>query len=770
MIHWRRSVAYGRAPGSAARCMLVLSLVSSAAHAQRPVATSSGSAVAALNRASVLVANGDTAAAIATLDSALTRDPRDAALWHSVGMLRWGRRRQSVRDVEDAVVLRSRALADSALRLATEIAPDSAQYWLDFARFVRFTDNSARRATLRDALAAPARVAQHAGHASLASSLLDEQGIGAFRNYELTANRNLVSAPNDTRGILLPRSQVVPDSFGQPTSPAGVRKTQETFDQTPRHKWAEWFATNAVAISPPSGAADFEVALRAFRSAVDVDPANHSARDHLYMALAEKRDWPALVAASDHAVLRDSTDTQAWLARGLATHRLERYRDAATSFGKALSYMERAEQLSFTDLSRLLTPKAYANTSRFPDSVAFAAMNPAQRQRWETLFWNLADPRSLTSINEARLEFLARVTFADLRFGYEELSLRGAFSARGMIHIRFGPPDHVYGPGDAIWTYRNGRVFRFRRALAYNNVRLSPAEERVVQDSMLVLEPVGWENTPLARTTRPMRMRVAQFRAGADSMDAVITATVPVRSFLGDAELRGTFAIDVQLDVHDSASRVVGREVRHVSVSADSLPVGINGTWVRRLGRGLNVVRIDAEQADVGRAASATSDAIPEPTQGFGMSDILFGTNATRTGDITPARWRDVSVAPNTGLFLWNQPLGLVWENYELTPHDGNVHYRTTISLHRTFEGTLKGVVARIKANLVNVLEMNSTGTGAMTVSFDQLRPANTVVTDFLAINLTGAAPGPYRLEVEVFDNVSGRASKRTADFVLAPN
>ena len=71
------------------------------------------------------------------------------------------------------------------------------------------------------------------------------------------------------------------------------------------------------------------------------------------------------------------------------------------------------------------------------------------------------------------------------------------------------------------------------------------------------------------------------------------------RSFLADAELNGTFPIEVHLDVNDSAAHVFGRELRKTTVSRDSLPVGINGTWVRRLGRGLNIMRVDAEQVDV---------------------------------------------------------------------------------------------------------------------------------------------------------------------------
>lgn len=268
----------------------------------------------------------------------------------------------------------------------------------------------------------------------------------------------------------------------------------------------------------------------------------------------------------------------------------------------------------------------------------------------------------------------------------------------------------------------------------------------------------------------PVRIRVSTFRSGADSMDVVVTAAIPVRRFLAAAEVSGTFPIDVQLDVNDSAGRVFGRELRKTTVSKDSLPVGINGTWVRRLGRGLNVVRVDAEQLDVDRAASAMTDAAVEGLSGFGMSDILFGTNPIRANGKDPQRWRDVSIAPNTGTFKWNEPLGLVRETYELATTDGNAKYRTRITLERTLESNLKEFITRIAGNMKNVIEQDGRGTGKVAVTYDQLRPTGTVVTDFLSISLSGAVADPYRVEIEVLDLVSGKSVKRSSDFVLVPN
>ncbi len=738
--------------------------VAQAPGARVPTASS---ATPLLRTVNDLVARGDTTAALAALDKELARNRKQPALWHRYGMLAWGGRKQSVRNIEDAAIVRLRIHADTALRVATELAPDSGQYWLDYGRFIRFTDNSPRRQRVQEMFEIPAQRALAAGRVRLASELFDEQGLNAFRNYELEMNRYISQNNSGDAGIKVPSSSF---DGARVFDEAAIARTQE-FAMRFRHQMAKSLESRVRFLSPPSGRANRDVALRSFGAAVTADFTNPRARQHLAMILAETGDWPSLVSLAQRAVDADSGDVQGWLALGIGNQRLEQYPQAAIAFDRAMQQMTETEALTFTDLSRLLTPDRRANTARFPDSVSFAAMSAVERKRWQTLYWQLADPRARTAVNEALTEYLARVAFADLRYSYEELDVIGSRSDRGVVHIRFGPPDRAYGPGDAIWTYRTGRIFYFRRtALTYGNAQFTPAERLVVQDSILLVDPNGWETMPLVRNTWPMLMRVARFRAGADSMDAVVTAAVPVRSFLGDADLTGAFPIDVQIDVHDAASRVSGRELRRATVKSDSLPVGLNGAWVRRIGRGLNIVRVDADQPDVGRAASATADAMVDGDSGFGMSDILFGTNPARTGGRDPVRWSDVSIAPTIGVFKWNQPLGLLWETYELAMAEGNASYRTTITLERTFKSTLKGFAARITANFKNLVERDGSGTGRVAVNFDQKRPTGTVVTDFLTISLDGAAPGPYRLNIAITDLVSGKTVTRTANFVLTPD
>ena len=96
--------------------------------------------------------------------------------------------------------------------------------------------------------------------------------------------------------------------------------------------------------------------------------------------------------------------------------------------------------------------------------------------------------------------------------------------------------------------------------------------------------------------------------------------------------------------------------------------------------------------------------------------------------------------------------------------------YKVNVHLQRTFEGTMKGFVAKIAAYTKNVLERNSTGTGTVAVSYEQSRPATTTLADYLSVNLDGAVTGTYRLTIEIEDLVSKKITRRTVPFDLTKN
>ena len=82
---------------------------------------------------------GDSAAAYAMLEEAVRRKNKDAASWHQLGLMSWnmGKAKRSGGFISDKRTIQLLIVADSALRLATQFAPDSARYWLSLAHFNR---------------------------------------------------------------------------------------------------------------------------------------------------------------------------------------------------------------------------------------------------------------------------------------------------------------------------------------------------------------------------------------------------------------------------------------------------------------------------------------------------------------------------------------------------------------------------------------------------------------------------------------------------------
>jgi GWxTD domain-containing protein len=605
-----------------------------------------------------------------------------------------------------------------------------------------------------------AAAAQAAGVAVLTPR--DTAGMGAWRRYEDIAHGVLVQQ-RDMTGV----SAGVMPYLSNLVRGTAVDMVDDPLFVLSRPKLKQVLENGLQVIDPPTGADDLAAAERAFRQFRDASPSNRVAWRHVFMAVAEHSDWSLLESEARQAIAADAAHVDARLVLGLALVRQQKFAGADSAFADARRRMPAAEWSAFASVQRMLQPRAYATAQRFPDSVAVAGMSPAQVAYWDTHFWQVADPRAMSSLNAARLEFFARMSYADLRFAYDAPGLRGADSDRGRVHVRYGPPDAMYRVGDTLfWVYRNGTVFRFV-GLNTGRVRFPPRELRTVEDSIFVNAPYSWESMPLVRNTVPMRARAARFRAGADSQDVVIAAAIPVVSLVGQSDLAGALPIDVQLDVIDPQSRVTMAERRRSSVNVERLPVAINGTWLRRLGRGHHLVRLQAEQADVERSANALLDADVDSTSGFGMSDLLLGTGARGSGTNAPARWRDVSIAPTVGVITWSTPLSFVWETYELRPDSAGVRFRTDVELQRTFSGDIKGMVARVGALVRDYVLQDRTGTGRVSVSYDQTRATTAIATDYLSLNLSGQSTGTYRLTVTVTDLVTGQRVSRQAAFTL---
>lgn len=738
-----------------AACFASMTFVSATAisrvQAQTPTQSSSVRNVATV--ADSIAATGDTARAYALLDSALHRDRTNAAAWLQFGVLNWNmaKSKRQGQYMSDQRAIRLLQGADSALRLATQFAPDSARYWLMLGKFNLTSGVSTMRFAASGQVGNAFDAATRTGDKLLLAVAADEVGMATWRRYEAIANRALTS---DNQKVQL-----------------------GNFNNWSRDKARDYVNSFAKKIEPPTGAKDYAEALFKFRIALEADPTNLRISRHVFMALGERARWAEM---RDLAKIRASTyplDFQSWLARGLASHRLSDEKDAQIAFDSAMTLMDDDARQRFTRFTRLLRPKATKATQGLVgDTASFAKLPPAQQRGLEAMYWLMSDPLTLTNENEYKLEFLSRVAFADFRWTNEDFDLLGADTDRGDIHVRYGPPDFettIYGTSSGtdagvtlIWGYNNGLLFFFDLPPGFGTARFAFADQDNVQN-MISAVPVSWTNVPSTRIIDTIPIRVTRFRSAKDSTDIVVAASIPMDSLVRGLDFARA-PVDVDFRIFDQFVRIKGVESVQSSVKPDSLQGPVGRTWTRRLGPGVNVIRVEALQADSRRAARAMTRINPEANVGFGMSDVLLGDPPkVRDANAGAKRWTDINIEPNAGIFAARAQIGLVWEIYELAARDGQNKYRLAVTVERVTKGGASGFAARLFDGLGRSVGREQRGRDRLTVSFDRAVASANILVEYLSLDLSDSPSGEYRLHVDITDLANQKKTSRQTAFII---
>jgi len=694
----------------------------------------------AVRRADSLALAGDSIAALATLDSAIHSNRHDAAAMHRRGLLAWGMardgRRQRVMKKDDIKLLR---MADSSLRLAVAMAPDSAQFAVDLGRFYLNSDLATLRFQAHGLFERALEAAEKTTDEAALADAADELGMSFWRRYEAVANR--YNFPDlDT-----------PDFDKYAWDPRGARAFVEQF---------------AIKVTGFPGEMDYTKAHELFLRATEANRDHPRALRHTYMVLAERERWEELRRIASTRIGERPWDAWAWLARGLASHRSGDYRDAAASYDSAFVFLTPDERERFTRLSRIL---------RKSDSARIAGLDPAARARTRDMYWLLSDPLWLTSTNEHRLEFLSRVAFAELRWTSDDLDKHGADTDRGDIHVRYGPPRLVIGlappKSRIVWMYEDGLTFVFYAPPTWGTASFDgPFLERARQ--LRETQPVEWSNLPVDRQMDSIAVQLARFRAGGDSVDVFLVANVPIDSLVKDVEV-AKGPIDIDMQVFDDAAQPVMRDSSRAIVSFAAPDLTSLRAWRPRVGKGTYFYRIEALQPDAmnGARGSGRIPTVADSTfalRGFGISDILLAERvAPRAGDAS--RWSEFTIVPNTGVFRRGQSVDLLWETYDLGQRDGAARYKVSITLSRV-RGTGAGAwVARVIGGAADAIGATGRGSERVALSFDRQVPCRAASADYVSLDLGAAPPGRYRVTVEITDQVTSRKTVREARLTIAP-
>ncbi|MCA0375052.1 MAG: GWxTD domain-containing protein [Gemmatimonadetes bacterium] len=751
LLQWSR-----RAALAPALFVLVCTVAARGAAQMAPAPSLQGAAAGTVAAdADAAATAGDTARAVALLEGRVKVAPTDAPAWHYLGLLRWHLAGTGARIGIERNVKKMRLLsgADTALRLATQYAPDSTRYWLALVRFnlrgAYATVRVSARGQAENAMEAAERSNDRVNFAAAA----DARGASDWRRFEVVGNRAI--------GVSGMKVQVGPNANWQ------------------RQHARDYVETIARKIKPPTGDADFASARRYFEKAVAADSTNLTYARHLYMTYAAEKAWEPLAALAERRARQFPLDAQSRLVLGLAYHRLQREGDAQRAFDSAFALMDDTERARITRFTRVMRPRVRDRSLTSTDSVAFGKLPPAQQRGLEEMFWLMSDPLTLTAENEYRLEFWSRVVYADLRWSDEEMGYYGADSDRGEIYVRFGPPDEeltvsgntnvtgvpVDNGATLVWAYDGGTVFFFDLSPAFGTARMAQGDRDYVE-RLIEAQPATFANIPATRLIDTIPVRVTRFRVGADSTDAVIAAALPLDSLLRGVEL-DRVPVDIDLRIFDQFVRVQGVESDQAAFARDSARGAMLRTWTRRLGPGINVVRVEAMQGDSRRAARAMSRLTPVAGTGFGMSDVLLGGRPTVREGATPRRWRDVAITANDGTFARGSAVGLLWELYEPTARDGRVNYHVEIAVERNERGGPLGAGIRLLDALGRAVGRAQASRDKFTIAFDRTAAATPVVVEYLTLEMADAPAGTYRLRVTLTDRATGTKTQRDTEFRL---
>lgn len=682
---------------------------------------------------------GDTSRAIEILQTATRAAPQYAPPFFQRGVLLSRATRLGLGD------LFQRRAAGNDLQRALELDPDNPRYLIELGRLrlkTPFLRLDAERLFSR-----ALKAAERTGRTYELAEVHWELGQIFERRYMTTAHRRLFS------GSLM-----------------GFDISNAAQD----HRYTREMLTMYTSPVPNSGELDFRKAEEYYRSALAADPSHEGAALGLLGMLAEAERLEEMLKVARDVGDRQPRSARLRMARAYALHRLDRVDRAEAVFDSALVLLDSAERHDMTRLERVL---------RVDDAKRRDTLSPAARMEADSLFWFLADPLRLTKTNEARVEFLARVTFADLRFSSPEFGQKGWKTDRGVIHIRYGPPPVIasfaadltgdreadaMGRVTTVWWYPETNlrfVFVGPPAMNYS---FFGGNFLFYADNARELSPMRLDNLAAVKVDS-VPVQVARFRGETGGVDVSFFADVPTRRMLRDVDLAQAL-LQTALYVGDGRRRTIVEQLDSAVVRADARDSVTPRAWRRQLNAGEYLYRIEARQPASGKAARgmASLSAVAYPSGTLSLSDVLVARRIQPKSRVESIRSRDdILVVPNASLtFQPRDTAHLYWEAYGLradSTGNGRVRVELALTLRRIDRSTNNPVV-RVIGGLGDLAGLTQEGDDRVVLRYDRTvaLDADDRQANYLALDLGDAPAGAYTLELVVTDLVADkRATQR---------
>ena len=178
---------------------------------------------------------------------------------------------------------------------------------------------------------------------------------------------------------------------------------------------------------------DYEGAIEAFQSQVEVYPGHIAARVEYLKASVDAGEWEYAITAGESALSLDPDSWEITPYLAAAYWKAGRLDESMETFNRFFAKAPDEERDIYFDLGYLLIPA---------EQREFNALDDEGRQSYWTHYWRARNPDPKTMVNERLLEHFIRVAYARIEFGKE----KWPWDARGVFYVRYGEPDIRMGP------------------------------------------------------------------------------------------------------------------------------------------------------------------------------------------------------------------------------------------------------------------------------------------------------------------------------------
>lgn len=714
----------------------------SRAHAQRPEGADTLSAAAVAESLKVL----------AQIRKQLEKDKNNAALWYHRGMLAWAlydrdRTQGGLKQLDWTSLGRE---ADSSIRIAVRAEPGNARYKITQGQYYLGTGWIPVRVQAYHVFNQALRDARRSGDPMLLSEALVEKGRVHWRRYDPGSFGNIPSNIRIRAYELNNDSVAMSDILGYEVDSVTPKSLSRESLQQARNEEHEKMRPGDGGFR---GEGDYKNAEMYFREAVEVAPSFTRAYRQLAMLFADRHRWAELGALARTRIAQDPTDAWAFMTAGLAALRSGNEKAGRLALDSGYALLNPGERGRLDNIQRATRPS---------DSLTIEGWTPEERKNYTERFWRWAAPLWSGESPSTHTEFLARVTYAELRWTVGELrSKRGADSDRGRVHIRYGPADGRNGGryGESWYYDATGLLFSFGGMPTFGTAYFgNPEWARSVMDSI----PNRWDNMFRGRIDT-LPLRVTRFRGLADSVDVVFASQPPV------ANIRRSMSVEAPIQAQFWLLDSKLRELKHTTAIVRDPEAH---AFVERVPAGEFMYRFEANAESATRAARTVSStramddvATGFSLRGFGMSDVLVARSLQPRGQTR--RWTDFDYQPSAGIIAGGSELSLLWETYDLTEKDGAASYEVVLSIERKRSGTsLAGLGARIVNSFSSLVRREQTE-DRIVYRYERNTAYAPIITDYFSLVLADLPGGEYDMSVALFDRNSGRTTSKTSRVVI---